>query len=160
MSNANGNGNGKHAHDLDFTGVWAVIGLAGGLNIIGRFMASEGMVEIAGPDGKKQKRMITREDIENALVTEKWIMLDRAFTFALIPGSANGQPMLAPISMPFAGAHDGDIPVGIQIANITTTMFFEEMPDPTRKQFMEYAIKGNAAAARLRAANVGVVVAR
>lgn len=141
MNNGNGKSNG---HSLSFEGVWAVIGLAGGLNVIGRFMGTS----------------IGREEIERALCSEKWIMLDRAFSFALIPGSANGQPLLAPMCMPFAGAHDGEIPVSIQIANITTTMFFEEMPDATRRQFEEYANKGNGAAQKLRAATAGVVLAR
>lgn len=144
------NGNGKHS-GIDFTaGVWAVVGLAGGLNVIGRFMGSV----------SDQSDVITRESIEKALETEKWIMVDRAFSFALIPGSANGQPVLAPMCMPFAGAHDGEIPVGIQIANITTTMFFDEMPEATRRQFQTYANNGNASAQKLRAATAGVVLAR
>lgn len=148
MSNGNGKSNGHYS--LDFTGVWCMIGLAGGLSIIGRFMGSDKRL-----DGAE----ITRETIEKALTEEKWIMLDRAFSFALIPGSANGQPMMAPMCMPYGGAHDGDIPVGIQIANITTTLFFDEMPDATRRQFMDYASKGNMAAQKLRAANAGIVTA-
>ncbi len=157
---SNGNGNGKHS-GIDFTaGVWAVVGLAGGLNVIGRFMGSVSDQSDNVKHLNTEGPPITRESIEKALETEKWIMLDRAFSFALIPGSANGQPVLAPMCMPFAGAHDGEIPVGIQIANITTTMFFDEMPEATRRQFQTYANNGNASAQKLRAATAGVVLAR
>lgn len=144
--------NGSNGHNKeDFSGVWALIGLTGGVNILGRFMPMVMNTPSAPPHAQST--------YEKLLETEKWIALDQAYTFMLISGSAQGQPVFAEICMPYGQCRDEKQPVSIQVCNIVSTMFFDDMGEATRRTMEKHISDARRKIVQMRAATAGITVA-
>src|SRR5215207_5699363 len=104
------NGNGKK----DFDGVWALLGMTGGLNLICRFIGDGAAVDAAITKGNG------------------WLALDQAYSLMAMPGQSPRGPVLIPMCAPY-GMTIGEMQmVSIRIDNIIAVMQFDDMDEPSR----------------------------
>lgn len=135
--------NGTNGHNKeDFSGVWAAFQLTGGANVLGRFLNPSAM---------------TREVAEKALSSDAWVALDQAYSLMLVSGAANGQPVFAEVCVPYGQSRDEKQMVSLQVCNIVSTIFFEDMGRATLETMQKHISQARAKITQMRAATAGIV---
>lgn len=138
------NGTNGHSKD-DFSGVWVMFGLTGGVNVLGRFL---------------NPSQLTREIAEKHLNEQSWVALDQAYTLMLVSGAANGQPVFAEVCVPYGQSRDEKQMVSIQVCNIVSTIFFEDMGRATRETMEKHISQARNKIMQMRAATANITIAR
>lgn len=140
MSNTNG-----HAQ-FKFEGVWALLGLVDGSTLIAKFMG-----------------FTDRADVEKALAdpNNMWAPLENAY-HVLIQPATNGQgvPVIMEICLPYFQSLDEKQAVSVQVRNISSMWFVDEMSRPMQEKLATHVTKANQKIQAMRAAAVGVQIAR
>ncbi len=141
MSATNGTNGGIGQRD----GVWALVSTTGGISIICRFAMFE----------KQSEAESWLDDKDN-----RWVAIDRAYTLMMIPGMVENRPSLVPICAPFGQMLDEEQHLGVQIANLVTVAFFDEMSAKTRASMEKHVQRACENAIKLSAAQSGIVTTR
>lgn len=137
----NGTTNG---HGTKLTGVWALVSTTGGISIICRFAGFKEQSEV-------------EQHLDGTCGPQRWVGIDRAYTLMMIPGMVENKPTLVPVCAPFGQMLDEEQKLGIQISNLVTVAFFDEMSPKTRSSMERHVQRACENAVKLSAASSGLI---
>ncbi len=126
----------------DFDGVWALLGMTGGLNLICRFVGDAAEVDAAITKGNG------------------WIALDQAYSLMAMPGQSPRGPVLVPMCAPYGMTIGETQMVSVRIDNIMAVMQFEDMDDASRHEMKSHVRNARELGSRMRAQSSGIALAK
>lgn len=124
-------------------GVWALLGMTGGLNLLCRFVNT------------------SAEEVDECITSGKgWIAVNQAYSLMAMPGQSPRGPVLVPMCAPYGMTIGETQMVSIQIPNIIAVMLFDDMDRNSRSEMEQHIKNARELASRMRAQSSGITLAK
>lgn len=124
-------------------GVWALLGMTGGLNLLCRFVNTNA------------------EEVDKSITSgEGWIAVNQAYSLMAMPGQSPRGPVLVPMCAPYGMTIGETQMVSIRINNIIAVMLFDDMDRNSRLEMEQHVKNARELASRMRAQSSGIALAK